>query len=126
MNSWPLVLAAAGTGLAGSLHCVAMCGALQRMAIRGIPIRTVGAANATVGLDAADATVGAIGMPGPPPGPVPGAGRWLRFQLGRLLGYGTLGRSPACSARGCWRPRAGSRSSNRCGRRSTRWCSRSG
>ncbi len=74
MNSLPLVLSAAAMGLAGSIHCVAMCGALQRLALRGIPITVLAAAAPNCTSRARQATT-----------------TWSRFQFGRLLGYSGLG-----------------------------------
>lgn len=45
MNAWPLIAAGLVMGAAGSIHCVAMCSALQQTAISGrpvIPIRRSG------------------------------------------------------------------------------------
>ena len=45
MNSWPLIASGLLMGVAGSIHCVAMCSALQQTAIAGrrtIPIQAAG------------------------------------------------------------------------------------
>jgi sulfite exporter TauE/SafE len=65
MNSWPLIASALLMGATGSIHCVAMCSALQQTAVHGRP---------TIAIRSA------------------GDGRQdLWFQAGRVGGYTMLG-----------------------------------
>ncbi|MGE0310154.1 MAG: sulfite exporter TauE/SafE family protein [Lautropia sp.] len=73
MNSLPLVVSALAMGMGGSLHCIAMCGALQRSATGAHVLRAGGAADAG-------------GSRGDRRG-----SRAAWFQAGRILGYATLG-----------------------------------
>ncbi|HYF58304.1 MAG TPA: sulfite exporter TauE/SafE family protein [Burkholderiaceae bacterium] len=92
-----VLLAAAGSlGLLGGLHCVAMCSALQRVAVHGTgghaaPVRRGFA------LQPVDAVTGR------PIGRVPGPGAALRADLGfhaaRIAGYALLG---AAVGSGSW------------------------
>jgi len=66
MNSWPLVAAALLMGITGSVHCVAMCSAMQQTAIAG---------RRTIALQPADRH--------------PRHDLW--FQGGRIVGYTLLG-----------------------------------
>ena len=66
MNSWPLLAAALLMGITGSVHCVAMCSALQQTAIAG---------RRTIAIQPADRH--------------PRHDLW--FQGGRLVGYTLLG-----------------------------------
>lgn len=70
MNSWPLIAASLLMGATGSIHCVAMCSALQQSAIHGRATITISSAISSAGAD-------------------PRHDLW--FQAGRVTGYVLLG-----------------------------------
>ncbi len=74
MNSWPLIASALAMGASGSLHCIAMCSALQR---------TVTGNRSTGG--GASATCAG------------GTRRTAWFQAGRIFGYAALGAAAGVS-----------------------------
>lgn len=76
--AWPLLAAAAVTGLGASVHCAVMCTLPQQMALRGIPI--------VVAAPAADAASGASAA-----SPTALDTHWLALQAGRITGYAGLG-----------------------------------
>jgi sulfite exporter TauE/SafE len=93
-----VLLATAGAlGLLGGLHCVAMCGALQRFAVHG----AAGGPPGRPGAPASVARVIPLQPVGVPAGPAPGRaspsaaqgglGDDLAFHAARLAGYAALG-----------------------------------
>ena len=98
-----VLLATAGSlGLLGGLHCIAMCGALQRFAVHGAggaSPRTAGSGGTALArvipLQPAEASGGrAVGV-----GAATGLGTDLVFHAARMLGYATLG---AAVGSGSW------------------------
>jgi sulfite exporter TauE/SafE len=85
-----LLTTAASLGLLGGLHCVAMCAALQRVAVHGVggaapPLPGNGPLARTIPLRPAEAVGGgAIAATLP-------IGADLRFHAARMLGYAALG-----------------------------------
>lgn len=97
MSLWILLGTAGTLGLLGGLHCVAMCSAMQRVAVHGTgaaPVRAASAGALRIPLQPVDATGGR------PIGRVAGGavlaaalphGREWAFHAARLAGYATLG-----------------------------------
>ncbi|MEI7443570.1 MAG: sulfite exporter TauE/SafE family protein [Burkholderiales bacterium] len=92
-----VLLATAGSlGLLGGLHCVAMCSALQRVAVHGLPGPSpADAALRRIVLQPVDALTG---RPVATAGALP-AGADLAFHAARMLGYAGLG---AAVGSGSW------------------------
>jgi len=89
MSLWILLSTAGALGLLGGLHCVAMCTAMQRVAVHGGGAR----GNPGGAGHLRNVPLRAIGRPRgralPRPGPMLQAD--LLFHTGRLLGYAALG-----------------------------------
>lgn len=98
MSLFVLLLTAGSLGLLGGLHCVAMCSALQRVAVHGLPPHhdpTHAPGARRIALQPVDA-VG--GRPVVAAGVLP-VGADLAFHAARMLGYAALG---AAVGSGSW------------------------
>jgi sulfite exporter TauE/SafE len=100
MSLFVLLATAGSLGLLGGLHCVAMCAALQRVAVHGLD-GGVGASLPAGPKALTIPVVPVVGAGGAPisSGNATGLGPDLRFHAARILGYALLG---AAVGSGSW------------------------